>query len=188
MELRAWVATDLDNLRTRLERSILSVIPAERLHETVDGGGNSAVSVMWHVARHHDLSINAVLRGAPEVLDRFGSAVGITTDTWRGLSEAEDAALASQLDGTAVAEYLLATIDETVRWWPSADVAGLETIPDTDAVLSSIGTPTDRFDWLYGMWSGKPASWFIQWQAVGHGVTHLGELTDLRNRMGLSPF
>ena len=38
------------------------------------------------------------------------------------------------------------------------------------------------------MWDGKPAAWFLQWSAVGHGINHLGELVSIRNRMGLSPF
>ncbi len=54
--------------------------------------------------------------------------------------------------------------------------------------LRELGVPEDRFDWLYGMWRGKPASFFLSWQAVGHGYNHLGELVSIRNRMGLSPF
>ena len=48
--------------------------------------------------------------------------------------------------------------------------------------------PRDRFDWLYAMWEGKPAAFFVSWEAIGHGVSHLGELIATRNRMGLSPF
>ena len=60
--------------------------------------------------------------------------------------------------------------------------------PDTTAALQAIGTPEDRFDWLYSMWDGKPAVWFLQWSAIGHGFNHLGELVSIRNRLGLSPF
>ena len=42
--------------------------------------------------------------------------------------------------------------------------------------------------WLYAMWSAKPASWFVQWEAIGHRVNHLGEMVSVRNRLGLSPF
>ena len=40
MDLRDWVMADLENLRMRITRSIVDVIPTERLHELVDGGGN----------------------------------------------------------------------------------------------------------------------------------------------------
>ena len=64
----------------------------------------------------------------------------------------------------------------------------LGSVPDSTAALRSIGTPEDRFDWQYGMWRDKPAQFFLMWEAVAHGYNHLGELTSIRNRMGLSPF
>ena len=30
--------------------------------------------------------------------------------------------------------------------------------------------------WLYRMWTDKPAAWFVQWEAIGHRVNHLGEM------------
>ena len=42
--------------------------------------------------------------------------------------------------------------------------------------------------WLYRMWAGKPTTWFVQWEAIGHRVNHLGEMVSVRNRLGLSPF
>ena len=69
-----------------------------------------------------------------------------------------------------------------------ADLAPLDTTPDSSSALESIGAPPDKFDWLYSMWEGQPAPWFLKWSAVGHGFSHLGELTSIRNRMGLSPF
>ena len=42
--------------------------------------------------------------------------------------------------------------------------------------------------WLYRMWEDKPVSWFVQWEAIGHRVNHVGEMVSVRNRLGLSPF
>ncbi len=188
MDLRTWIGGDLDSLQNRLSNGIFSVIPPDRLIERVDDGGIAALYVTWHTARHQDLSVNGVLRRRPEVLDGWAERVGLDGDTWRGLAEGEDHELITQLDPEAVVGYLMAVIAETRSWIADGDLAVLDTIPDSAAALEQIGTPADRFDWLYGMWEGKPATFFLAWEALGHGYNHLGELTSIRNRMGLSPF
>ena len=188
MDLRTWIVNDLESLSNRLANTIFSVIPASRMSERVDDGGVVATYVAWHTARHHDLAVNGVIRGTDEVLVDWASRVGIDGDTWRGLAEMEDLDLIPQLDPEAVEAYLLAVIENTRAWAADADVSVLDSVPDSAAALRRIGTPIDRFDWLYGMWEGKPAPFFLSWEAVGHGYSHLGELTSIRNRMGLSPF
>jgi hypothetical protein len=188
MDLRTWIVNDLGSLSNRLENTIFSVIPASRMPERVDNGGVVATYVAWHTARHHDLAVNGVIRGTDEVLVDWASQVGIDGDTWRGLAEMEDQDLIPQLDPEAVEAYLLAVIENTRAWAASADMSVLDTVPDSAAALERIGTPIDRFDWLYGMWDSKPAPFFLSWEAIGHGYSHLGELTSIRNRMGLSPF
>ena len=156
--------------------------------ERVDGGGIAPVYVAWHAARHHDVAVNGVLREADEVLDAWTSRVGLSDDPWRGLAEAEDLDLVPKLDPEAVGEYYLAVIDETLRWAADGDLGVLDTEPDSSRALERIGTPRDRFDWLYSMWDGKPAVFFLAWEATAHGYNHMGELVSIRNRMGLSPF
>ena len=187
-ELRDWIVADLRSVRDRLARGVIDAIPAERWHERVDGGGIAPVSVAWHVARHHDVAINAVVRGVPEVLDAWAAPVGITTDTWRGLSESEDTDLAGALDAVAVGGYLLAVFDASIDWLGGTTLPDLHAVPDSAVALDALGTPRDRFDWLYAMWGGKPVEFHLRWTAVGHGYNHLGELISIRNRMGLSPF
>lgn len=188
VDLHSWIAADLDSLRNRLAGGVFSIIPAERMTERVDDGGIAPVYVAWHTARHHDLAVNGVLRRAPEVLDDWADRVGVTGETWRGLAEAEDLELVPQLDPEAVGQYLLAVIEESAAWVTDADLAVLDATPDSSAALRRVGTPEDRFDWLYAMWAGKPGTFFLSWEAVGHGYNHLGELISIRNRMGLSPF
>lgn len=188
MDLRTWIIEDLGSLRNRLANGIYSVIPAERMAERIDGGGNAPVYVTWHVARHQDVAVNGVLRGTDEVLDGWASSVGLDGESWRGLAEAEDLDLVPQLEPAAVGEYYMAVIDETRRWAGDGDLGVLDTTPDSASALDRIGTPPDRFDWLYSMWDGKPGLFYLAWEAIGHGYNHLGELTAIRNRMGLSPF
>lgn len=188
MDLRTWITTDLESLRNRLANGALTVIPPERMAERIDDGGNAPVYVAWHAARHQDVAVNGVLRETDEVLDDWMSRVGLSGDTWRGLAEAEDLDLVLELDPEAVAGYYLAVIDETLKWVADGDLGVLDIQPDSSAALERIGTPRDRFDWLYSMWEGKPAVFFLAWEATGHGYNHLGELVSIRNRMGLSPF
>jgi hypothetical protein len=188
VDLRRWIIADLTSLRARLQNGFVNIIPAERWRERVDGGGVAPVYVAWHVARHHDVAVNAVLRDEPEVLDAWHDRLGFATDTWRGLAESEDHALVDELDAVAVGNYLLAVLDASVQWLDAGALPDLASIPDSAAALRRLGTPVDRFDWLYAMWDTKPAHFFLSWEAVSHGYNHLGELTAIRNRMGLSPF
>jgi len=188
MELRSWITADLESLGSRLANGVLNIIPPERMTERVDGGGIAPIYSLWHAARHHDVAVNGVLRGNAQVLLGWGDRVGVTEDTWRGLAEAEDLDLVPALDPVSVGHYFLAVIEETRTWIADGDLEVLDETPDAGAALDQIGTPTDRFDWLYSMWAGKPAHFFLAWEAIGHGYNHLGELITVRNRMGLSPF
>jgi hypothetical protein len=188
VDLRSWIIADIDSLRDRLESGFVGLVPATRWRERIDGGGLAPVSIAWHLARHHDVAVNAVVRRAPEVLDAWRAQVGITGDTWRGLSESEDPELVDELDPEAVGSYLLAVLEGTLAWLTGNALPDLVAVPDSARALKSIGTPTDRFDWLYRMWDTKPVSFFLRWEAVGHGYNHLGELTSIRNRMGLRSF
>ena len=62
-------------------------------------------------------------------------------------------------------------------------------MPDAAKGLGEIaGVDEAAVPWLYKMWDGKPASFFVSWEDIGHGLNHLGEMVSVRNRLGLSPF
>ena len=188
MDLRDWIIADLKSLRAKLDRGVLGLVPPERRRERADGGGIAPLYVLWHLARHHDVAVNGVLRGDSAVVEGWTDRLGIAEDLWRGLAEGEDADLVDVLDPEAVGGYTLAVMDATAAWLDTDGLPEMHDRPDTGSALEAIGTPEDRFDWLYSMWDGKPAAWFLQWSAVGHGFSHLGELVSIRNRLGLSPF
>lgn len=192
MELTEWIADDLASLQRRLENGVLAQIPVSRRRERVDDGGIAPTYILWHAARHHDVAINRVIRGATEVVDEWTDRLGVHDDLWRGLAEAEDSELVDELDGDAVGAYALAVIEASSAWITALDDDRLDAllveVPDSTGALDALGLPGDRFDWLYGMWTGQPGRFFLQWEAIGHGYNHLGELISIRNRMGLSPF
>jgi hypothetical protein len=188
VDLRSWVSADVVSLRQRLKTGFVDIVPPDRWRERVDDGGIAPVYVTWHVARHHDVAINCVLRRVPEVLQAWQDRVGIAEDTWRGLAEGEDHDLVDQLSPEGVGQYCMAVLDNTIDWLADAELPDTASVPDSVGTLRSLGVPEDKFDWLYSMWDGKPAHFFLAWEAVGHGYNHLGELLAIRNRMGLSPF
>ena len=188
MDLRSWIVADIDSLHGRLEKGVVGLMPAARWRERVDGGGLAPVSIAWHVARHHDIAVNAVVRRTPEVLDDWRDEVGISGDTWRGLSESEDLDLVDELDPEGVGRYLLAVLEGSIAWLTVNALPDLSAVPDSATALLALGTPVDSFDWLYKMWDRKPVSFYLRWEAIGHGYNHLGELTSIRNRMGLRSF
>ncbi len=188
MDLRSWIIGDLKSLHTKLGGGVVSRIPPQRCRERADGGGVAPVYVLWHLARHHDVAVNGAIRNSDQVVTNWSHQLGISEDFWRGLAEGEDTDLVDVLDPEAVGVYALDVIDNTGRWLASEGLPEMDAQPDTASTLASMGTPQDRFGWLYGMWDAKPNSWFLQWSAVGHGFNHLGELISIRNRMGLSPF
>lgn len=187
MTLRHWIEADLDRLWARVHDSVLGVVPADRWTEHADDGGSSLAFLVWHVARHHDLAVNAVVRGTPQVLEQFGELSRLG-DPPLGLAEQEPAELAERLDPVELVAYFDTVGEATRRWLADVDLAVLAGVPDASAALGRAGVPEAELGWLHGMWADQPASFFVQWEAVGHGINHLGEMVSIRNRMGLSPF
>jgi hypothetical protein len=174
------VADELCEIRQRLEGQVLAIVPAERRFEQ-PGGGNSIGYGLWHLAVHADFALHGVLQGKGPILAAGGLPPGC------GLAEAEDAAVRT-LDLELIARSLSDVLTETARWLVDADLSDLDRVVDSPAVLTGAGVPEDSYGWLYRMWEGKPAAYFVRWELIGHAGNHVGEMIATRNRMGLSPF
>ena len=164
MNVHSWIVNDLESMRSKLNDSVLSVVPTGRWVEQVDNGGSSIAHLLLHVARHQDLAVATAIRNHPPLFEAHCAALGL--DDARpsaGLPEREDPAVSNSL--------------------------ALDTIPDTShRLVDKAGLAVDDVDWLHRMWTGKPVWWLVQWPVVGHGHAHVGEAISIRNRMGLSPF
>ena len=189
MDLTTWLSEELEDMRSRLQGSVLDVVPANRHKDVVDGGGSTVTSLLWHLARHQDVAINAVARGEGQVLDSFGSDVGgDKLEPGDGLAEAESQTLTAGLDSEAVIAYYDAVCAHTAVWLPSLTPARLDEVPNSSGALTEAGVSEAEFPWLHRMWTGKSVAFHVRWEAIAHGVTHTGEMVSMRNRMGLSPF
>ena len=85
----------------------------------------------------------------------------------------------------ALPGYVDAVHEATTAWIERGDIAA---VVDGPAALALSGVTADDVPWLHAMWSEQPASFFLQWEAIGHRMNHLGEMVSVRNRLGLSPF
>jgi hypothetical protein len=195
MDLRQWIVNEHASVATRFDRSVADVVPMERWREAAGAGGSSIAHLLFHTAHHADLAMNCVVRGDGPLLPQWRDRLGIpaTPDgpgaaDAAGLPEAEDPALTAALDLGALTDYSAAVHAATADWLATAAAAELDRVPDSAAALEQAGVGASDVPWLHSMWADQPVSFFVQWEAIGHRLNHLGEMVSVRNRLGLSPF
>ncbi|MGD9701524.1 MAG: hypothetical protein AB7Q42_23985 [Acidimicrobiia bacterium] len=203
MDLRTWITTDLAAVRTRFHSGIAAHVPTERwttrLTAAADTGpandtnARPSSSISWllfHLSYHHDLAVNtAVLGHRPLLADRRGPLGIAGAAAEAGLPEREDPEISAALDATALVDYADTVIERSLAWMDRVAITAFDSIPDASwRIEEEAGVRRDAVPWLHDMWTGKPVWWFVQWEAVGHGHTHVGEMTGLRGQLGHSPF
>jgi hypothetical protein len=189
MDLRSWVLDDHRAVLERMDRGVLSLVPKDRWSEHVDAGGSSIAWLLFHVAYHQDLAAGLVMGRPPHVAERRDSlGVGGFAPVV-GVGEAEVAGVADVLDVDALESYVRDVHTEVATRLSDVDAGVFDHVPDSGRYLADVAAiTTDDAPWLHAMWTGRPAGWFVQWEIIGHGHTHVGEMVSVRNRMGLSPF
>ncbi|HET9051460.1 MAG TPA: hypothetical protein VFO60_07130 [Candidatus Dormibacteraeota bacterium] len=185
MDLQEWLVEELDDAVARLRGQVLELVPAERRSER-PGGGNSIAWACFHAARHADLAQSAIT-GATPVLEGWRDQLPGAVKAGGGIEEAQQP-WSDELDPVRVDGYLLAVCGAGQRLVSELEPDELELVPDATAALARGGVDAGAFDWLYKMWSGKPAAFLVRWPVIGHVANHTGEMIATRNRMGLSPF
>jgi hypothetical protein len=189
MDLRSWVLADHGTALQRLERQVLDRVPPDRLPERADGGGNSIGWGVLHAWYHQDVAL-AVARGVDPLMSERRDALGLAGVTpFVGMGEAEIDGTVAAVDPTALVQYARDVHARTAEWLAGVELGVLDTVPAASSRLSElVGIGRADADWLHDMWTDKPVGWFVQWECIGHGHTHVGEMVSVRNRMGLSPF
>ena len=190
MNVHSWIVNDLEGVRSKLNDSVLSVVPRRRWVEQVDSGGSSIAHLLLHVARHQDLAVATAISNHPPLFAAHRSALGLAESRpSAGLAEREDPSVSESLPLDALVVYVDAVFAATRTWLDDVGTMVLDTVPDTsDRLVDKAALAVDDVDWLHRMWTGKPVWWLVQWPVVGHGHAHVGEAISVRNRMGLSPF
>ena len=156
MDLRDWIIGDLKSLRAKLDGGVLGLITPERRRErpTAEGSRRSTCCGTWLATMTWP---STACCGAPARWSRAGPATSrLDDDLWRGLAESEDVELVDMLEPEAVGAYALEVIEATVGWLDDRGLPQMDQRPDTAAALEAIGTPPDRFDWLYSSGRASP--------------------------------
>ena len=186
MELRDWILGEHNSVRNRFERSITEIVPVDRWRDPAGTGGSSIAYLLFHVTYHADLAVGPVLAGEEPRVHEWRDRLGLAgAGPSAGLGETEDTDLSSVVDPDALQGYADAVHTVTTGWIERGD---LDATVDAPAALERSGVSAADVPWLHSMWSGQPASFFVQWEAIGHRMNHLGEMVSVRNRLGLSPF
>jgi hypothetical protein len=189
VELRDWILTEHEGVRARFEQSVLGVVPLELWLER-PGGGSSIAFLILHTAYHQDVALASVLGGQAPLREEWASWLGLAgVSADQGLAESEPFELTELLAVDQLDGYAQAVNARSRDILTALDFAGLDAVPDAEKGLGEIaGIDEAAVPWLYKMWQGKPASFFVSWEDIGHGFNHLGEMVSVRNRLGLSPF
>ena len=188
--LVSWIGHDLEHVHSKLMNGVVGLIPRDYWSAPVDNGGSTINHLVLHLARHQDLAINTAIRNRPPIFADHAVALGLTdVPPWAAIAERDDRSVSQVLDHSALLVYVDAVFEATKQWLARTGTMVLDTIPDTSRrLVEHAQLAVDQFDWLHAMWTDKPVWWLLQWPVIGHGHTHVGELTSLRNRLGFSPF
>jgi hypothetical protein len=189
MDLRQWIVTEHDGVRSRFVQSVRDVVPLERWSER-PGGGSSIAYLVYHAASHQDIALASVVSGQVPLRAEWAARLGLDgASADQGLGETEVLELTDALALDHLDAYAEAVTARSRVLLDALDVNALDDVPDAAKGLGELaGVDEGAAPWLFRMWDGKPASFFVSWEDIGHGLNHLGEMVAVRNRMGLSPF
>ena len=189
MDLRGWIATEHDGVRSRFEQSVRDVVPLEQWVER-PGGGSSIAYLVFHTTYHQDIAVASVLAGEVPLRTAWAEQLGLDgVPADQGLGESEVRELTEVMALDHLDAYAEAVTRRSREILDRLALDVLDSVPDSAKGLGEIaGVSDDAAPWLFRMWHGKPASFFVSWEDIGHGLNHLGEMVSVRNRLGLSPF
>jgi hypothetical protein len=190
MDLRQWIVTEHEGVRTRFVQSVRDIVPVDRWKERPGDGGSSIAYLVFHTASHQDVALSSVIDGRAPLRREWAARLGLDgAPAEQGLGETEVLELTDALALDHLDAYAEAVTERSRVILDELDIDALDAVPDAAKGLDELaGVAEGAAPWLYRMWDGKPASFFVSWEDIGHGLNHLGEMVSVRNRMGLSPF
>lgn len=199
VDLRDWIRRDHAFVNGRFDSAIVRHVPADLWRSPdvdqdafgAQGSGPCIAWLLFHMTYHQDLALNTAIRNHPPLLTEHRYELGLAhLPPAAGLTEAEDREVTDVLNLGALHDYVSAVNHMTQEWIDKLSVMALDSVPANSYRLAHLaGIPADGdMEWLHAMWDAKPVSWLVQWECIGHGHAHVGEMVGIRNRLGLSPF
>ena len=186
MDVMTWIRQEHGALGPRMHDWFVSEIPLSRWTERPNGTGCSAAWLVLHAAVHQDTAMNVVVQGEAPVAALHFPDLGLDGVHWSvPLNEPDQLAVHPDVDVTAVLRYVDAVNASTAIWLASASSEDLDGVPPVDERLTAAGVTAPDVQWVHQRWAGKPVSWFVQWEAIGHTLLHQGELAAMRVSLGL---
>jgi DinB superfamily len=192
VDLHQWIASDHASVLTRFDNAITPHVPLEHWKQSGFSAAPSP-SIAWllfHMTYHQDLAMNTAIRNHAPMLEDQRALLGLgRLPPSAGLTEAEDRNVTDALDLEALRAYVDAVVAATSAWIATMSTMALDSVPTASWRLEhKAGIPADgELSWLHSMWADKTTAWFVQWECIGHGHAHVGEMVGIRNRLGLSP-
>lgn len=184
MDLRRWIRGQHAGMQMLFQANIGGVLPPERLAEKPPHVAYSVAWLVWHIARNEDVVINTLIRGEPQVLvrndwaERFGLE---NPHAGLGLDDESDD-FARGVEPAALLEYYAEVTHETKGWLRTAPLEVLDETPDVEGRLLT-GAPEAQAKWVREEWAGRPASFFLSWAVIGHGLMHIGEMLTVKGQL-----
>ena len=189
MDLRDWFAAEHGDVRMMFERTVLRSLPADLLTARPGDAGNSICWLVWHLARVEDVVLHAVVRGEPTVLASGGWGRRMGYDDARigtGFTDADVETFGRAVDPKAVDDYWQAVRAATAAWLATVPLEALDVVPDLDTRLAALPPVVPKqAEWLLAFWRGRPAGFFLRMPVIDHGFLHLGQMQELRGRLGV---
>ena len=148
----------------------------------------SIVWHLWHMTRIEDAVVNAMLRGAPEVLDRDGWLDRLGVDVrlvGTGDSDEEVRGFSERVDVPALLAYRDAVGRETRAFAREVDFTSLDAVPDlTERLAAAPPIVGERALWLLRFYTGKSGAFLLTFPVTNHGFMHWAEARVTRSRLG----
>ena len=172
-----------DDTLKRLEEADLRASP---------DGLCSIVWHLWHLTRIEDVVVNAMLRGAPEILDRGTDGRWLARPTRRRRPPGRHRRhrrrgprLLRARRRRCPARLPRRRRPRDPRLGPGADLDALDAVPDLAARLAAAPPIVgERARWLPRFYTGKSGAFLLTFPVTNHGFMHWAEARVTRGRLG----
>lgn len=170
------------------EDEVLDGLRDEQVRRRTTGASNSIAWLLWHMARIEDVTMNLLVAGQPQVLERedWLARLHITRrDVGTAMGDAEVAEVTEQITLAALREYRLAvgrSTQEIIKGLrPAAmhqrvDQSRIQQLLASDALAGgAVG--------LAEVWGGWKISGLLRQPAIRHSFVHLNEARRIRQKL-----